>query len=157
MRVSSLAEPQVEAVSESAAVEGVADPLADQVDPTNSKVVTTYAERRLLELIVDILGEEVDVQGKDTESYYTVLYQGKSNRWIARFQSDRKIPLLTLPIPMDAERRREVARAGLKFGAGESIQIGSPENILRITGLIFDALRYCADDDNFRRATPTTT
>jgi len=153
MLVSSLAEPVSEAMTASLVTEKGLDPEADIIDPTNSKVVTTYAERRLLELIVEILGPAVDVQGKDTESYYTVLYQGKSNRWIARFQSDRRIPLLTLPIALNEERRREVARAGLQIGPGESVQIGSPENILRITGLVFDALSYCMDDSNFRRAT----
>jgi hypothetical protein len=39
--------------------------------------VTTQNERSLFEKIVSIIGADKDVQAKDTESYYGVLYQGK--------------------------------------------------------------------------------
>lgn len=127
------------------------DPTADQVDPTNAKVVTTYAERRLFEVVKEILGADADIHAKDTESYFTVLHQGKTNRWLLRFQADKKTPAITLPLPLTEDRKREVRRAGLQLGTGDSIQIGGPENLMRIAGLIFDAYDYCRNDENFRR------
>lgn len=125
---------------------------AEQVDPNNAKIITTRDERRLFELAKDILGRDTDLQAKDTESYYTVLFQGKSNRWIFRYQGDKKIPSLQLPIPLTEARKSEISRAGLQLGAGESIQLPSPDHLLRIAGILFDAMAYCRDDENFRRA-----
>ena len=58
------------------------DPTAPVVDPENNKIVTTYAERRLFDLVKSILPEEAYVEAKDTESYFNVLVNGKNNRWI---------------------------------------------------------------------------
>lgn len=128
------------------------DPTSDQIDPTNPRIVTTYVERRLFEIVREILGPDADIQAKDTESYFTVLHQGKTNRWLLRFQSDKKTPTITLPLAMTEERKREVARAGLHLGASDAILIGAPENLMRIAGLLFDSYEYCRNDENFRRA-----
>lgn len=149
----SSAKPIPDRATEIAPVAENADGTADQIDPANSRIVTTHAERRLFEIVHNMLGAEVDVQGKDTESYFSVLYQGKSNRWLVRFYADKKVPSVTLCLPMTEERRREITRAGLEIGAGDTIQIGAPENMMRIAGLVFDALAYCQDDNNFKRAT----
>lgn len=122
------------------------------VDPANPKIITTKDERRIFEIAKTILGEEVDLHAKDTESYYTVLFQGKTNRWILRYQGDKKIPSITFPVALTDEAKKEVARAGLQLGAGDSIQLLSPDNLMRLPGLLFDALEYCSNDQNFKRA-----
>lgn len=132
-------------------VDAAPDPYADQVDPANAKVVTTYAERRLLEVLRDIIGPDVDISAKDTESYYTVLFQGKVNRWLVRYYADKKIPTVQVCVPLTDERRKEISRAGLQIGPGDAIQIAHPDNLMRIPGIIFDALEYCRDDGNFKR------
>lgn len=128
------------------------DPMADIVDPNNSRVITTYAERRLLEVVRSILGEGLDITAKDTESYYTVLYQNKVNRWLLRYQADKRQPCIFVCVPWTEERKREVARAGLQFGAGGSILLNQPDHLARITGIVFDALEHCKNDENFKRA-----
>ncbi len=129
------------------------DEFADIVDPENSKIVTTYAERKLFEVVQDILGHETEIGAKDTESYYSVLFQSKVNRWLLRYQGDKKQPSVTFCVPMTDERKQEVTRAGLEMGAGDSVLISQPEHLARISGIIFDCLDYCTDDANFRRKT----
>lgn len=133
------------------AAEPVIDPMADIVDSTNSRIVTTYAERRLLEVVQGILGDGAEISAKDTESYYTVLYQNKTNRWLLRYQADKRQPCIFVCVPLTAERKHEIARAGLQMGAGGSIVLSQPEHLARIAGIIFDAFQYCKDDANFKR------
>lgn len=128
------------------------DPTADHIDPANPRVVTTYAERRLVEVILDILGGSVDITPKDTESYFAVLYQGKVNRWLLRYHADGKNPRIQVCVPMTDERRHEVSRAGLQFGTGDAILLSQPDHLMRIPGIVFDSLEYCRDDNNFKRA-----
>ncbi len=129
------------------------DEKADIIDPNNAKIITTYAERRLFEVTQDILGPDTELAAKDTEIYYSILFQGKVNRWLMRYQGDKKQPSVSFCIPMTDERKREIERAGLELGAGDSVIIMQPEHIARIPGLIFDALAYCSDDANFKRKT----
>ena len=129
------------------------DSTADIVDPENSRIVTTYAERRLAEVVREILGEDEDIAAKDTESYYSILYQGKVNRWLLRYQGDKRQPCIYVCVPLTEERQREITRAGLQTGAGGSILLSQPEHLARIAGIVFDALQYCKDDSNFRRTT----
>lgn len=131
-----------------------ADQYADHVDSANPRIVTTYAERRLYEIALDILGGSAEVISKDNESYYALLYQGKVNRWLVRYYADGKNPRIQVCVPMTAERRREVMRAGLQLGAGDSILLPQPEYLMRIPGLVFDAYEYCRDDNNFKRGAP---
>lgn len=127
------------------------DSRADVVDPNNSKIVTTYSERRLLQVAGDILGSESEIVGKDTESYYGILYQGKSNRWLLRYWADRKQPGIQVCVELTPDRRREIARAGLEIAANDTIALPSPEHLMRLPGILFDALAYCRDDENFRK------
>lgn len=131
----------------------LSDDTADIVDPENPRIVTTYAERRLFEVVKDILGDDAEISPKDTESYYSVLYQGKTNRWLLRYQSDKKQPAVTFCVPLTDERKKEISRAGLVLGAGNSISVLQPEHLARVPGLLFDALEYCQDDKNFSRKT----
>lgn len=125
---------------------------ADIVDPSNARIVTTYAERRLFEMVQSILGDGVDIVAKDTESYYSVLYQNKVNRWLLRYQAEKRQPCISVCVPLTDERKREIARAGLQVGAGDTILLSQPEHLARISGIVFDSLAYCQDDTNFKRA-----
>lgn len=126
---------------------------ANQVDPLNPRIVTTSNERRFFEVVKEILGSEVELASKDTESYFSVLYQNKVNRWLLRYQAERKQPCIYVCVPLTDERKREISRAGLQLGTGDSILLSNPEQLSRITGIVFDALEYCRDDANFKRQT----
>lgn len=139
-------------VQAAAATEAVVDETADMADPTNPRIITTYAERRLFETVRDILGDSADVMPKDTESYFSVLYQGKTNRWLLRYQGDKRQPAVTFCVPLTDAHKREIARAGLQLGAADSVLLAQPEHLSRISGLVFDSLAYSQDDANFRRA-----
>jgi predicted type IV restriction endonuclease len=120
------------------------------VDPHNPKIVTTKDELNLLRIIKEILPEE-NLIGKDTESYYSVLYQGKNNRWLVRYDVNRKRHTIQFNIDMDGMRREEVQRAGLTVLNSGLVYLDRPEDILRAVGIIKDALEFCKDDDNFKR------
>lgn len=147
MVVNSLsAPPPVETLEDLVGVVGESE---DIVDPQNSKIVTTAAERKLLSIVQEILVGE-PLFGKDTESYYSVLYQNKSNRWLIRFSGDKKRPSVQFIMGLNDQHIAEIRRAGLEIGSGTQVLIDKPENLLRITGLLFDALAYCKDDENFK-------
>ncbi|WAW09279.1 type I restriction endonuclease [Oxalobacter vibrioformis] len=142
------AKPEPEKPKESPTV---VDEFADQVDPDNPKIVTTYKERQMYEITKSLLPEAADsLVARDTESYYTVLYDGKTNRWLFRYNGDRREPIITLPIDITDERRREIERAGLEVGAGNTVKIMQPEHLMRIPGILRDSLQYVTDDENFR-------
>ncbi|MDG4948408.1 type I restriction endonuclease [Actinobacillus equuli subsp. haemolyticus] len=126
------------------------DEKAPIVDTENSKIVTTYAERQLFEYVVLILGESAELVSKDTESYFSILYQGKSNRWILRYFDNKQHPCINVPLELLDIHRAEIQRAGLDI-SGNNIIIDRPENVLRISGLIRDCLEYCQNDENFAR------
>lgn len=126
------------------------DITAPIVDPNNSKIITTYAERQVFDFVQLILGNSVNLTAKDTESYFSILYQGKTNRWLIRYYDNKQRPSIVIPIELSDNHKSEISRAGLEFN-NQSIIIDRPENILRISGLIKDCLEYCQDDDNFRR------
>lgn len=127
--------------------EDITSPIIDQ---DNNKIVTTYSERVLFDNVKIITGDE-ELSYKDTESYFNVLYQGKSNRWIVRYFDNKQRPSIQLPIPFNDEIKKEVNRAGLEVGSGDQIIIDKPENLLRISGLIMDSYNYVKDDNNFKR------
>ena len=107
---------------------------------------------RLLQVCQEILPLE-DLQGKDTESYYNVLYQGKSNRWLVRFWGDKKRPALQFGIPLTDAHRAEIKRARMELGSRETVFLDKPENLQRLAGLLADALNFCKNDENFKRKT----
>ena len=41
-----------------------------------------------------------EIVGKDTESYYNVLFQNKTNRWIVRYVGDKKRLQVSFPIEL---------------------------------------------------------
>lgn len=123
---------------------------ASEIDPANPKIITTAQERRLLEICREILPSE-DLQGKDTESYYSVLHQGKNNRWLVRFWSEKKRPAIQFGIALTDAHRAEVTRARMELGAGDTVLLDKPENLQRLAGLLVDAMVFCKNDENFKR------
>lgn len=132
----------------------IADPNGDYVDPSNSKIITTAAERQILSIVQTMLDGQVspdDLVGKDTESYYAVLYQGKVNRWILRYDGDRAKPLIYFNGTLTDEDKAQAVKRGLKLGSAGSIILPKPENLIKLSGLINQSLAYCQDDANFKR------
>lgn len=126
----------------------------DVADPNNAKIITTAAERKLLSIVQTILEGQVaaeDIVGKDTESYYTILYQGKVNRWIARYVGDRAKPLIYFNGTLTEQHTEKAIKRGLELGTGGSIVLPKPEYIMKLSSLVNDALAYCQDDNNFKR------
>ena len=124
------------------------------VDPINPKIVTTPAERKLVAILKDMLDGVVppeEIIGKDTESYYTVLYQGKTNRWLVRYISDRAKPLVYFPIELTEAHKETINKRGLESGPSGSVVLDRPESIMKLSGIVFNALEYCSNDDNFRK------
>jgi hypothetical protein len=101
-------------------------------------------------MILDGQAAEKDIIGKDTESYFTILYQGKSNRWLLRYWGDRNKPLLNFQIPLNDHHKESIARAGLEMNPGGNILIGKPENLVKLSSLVMDCLSYCQENENFK-------
>ncbi|MDL5595898.1 type I restriction endonuclease [Bacillus subtilis] len=120
-------------------------------DPDNPNIVTTAAEREVLRIVQELLGEEAEVVGKDNEGYYSCLYQGKTNRWLLRYWGDKKRPSVKFIVDLDQQQRAEINRAGLEIGAGDQVLIDKPENLRRIRGILADSLEFCRKDENFSR------
>lgn len=135
-------EPPAEAVKD--------DPTAPHIDPENSKIVTTYAERRLFDIIKSILPSDANLEAKDTESYFNVLLDGKSNRWILRYFDNKQRPSVAFPVELDEQDAANIKRSGLEM-TGSQIIIDTPENILRLAWLVMDAFEFCSNDNNFKR------
>lgn len=126
----------------------------DIVDPNNPRIVTTENEQQLADAVLQLLSgmiEPGEVVAKDTESYFTLLHQGKSTRWLLRYNVNRRQPIVQFIMPLTEDYRREIARANLSIGAGDTILLPKPEDIMRLPGLVYDALAYCKDDSNFKR------
>ncbi|GAJ69089.1 putative prophage Lp2 protein 6 [Edwardsiella piscicida] len=41
--------------------------------------------------VIKIIRDEVDVRHKDAEPYFSVLFEGKANRWILRFYDKKSL------------------------------------------------------------------
>jgi len=123
----------------------------DEVSPTNSKIITTAIEKRLFELTQQILGDDANVVMKDTESYFSVLYQGKVNRWLYRYYGDRKTTSIQFMLEIEnvPSLYAEVTRAGLSMLNGHVV-LPTPDDILRIPQIVRDCYSYCQNDENFR-------
>ena len=149
MVVSGLSAPKVQ--EEAAPVEKEQeDPTAPIIDPENNKIVTTYAERRLFDLVKSILPDDASIEAKDTESYFSVLVDGKSNRWILRYFDNKQRPSVIFPIELEESDISNIERCGLEV-SGNQVIIDTPENLLRVVWLVIDSYRFCCDDENFKR------
>lgn len=149
MVVSGLSAPKVQ--EEATPVEKEQeDPTAPIIDPENNKIVTTYAERRLFDLVKSILPDDASIEAKDTESYFGVLVDGKSNRWILRYFDNKQRPSVIFPIELEESDISNIERCGLEV-SGNQVIIDTPENLLRVVWLVIDSYRFCCDDENFKR------
>lgn len=150
MIVSGLSAPKVQ--EEAAPVETgrQEDPTAPIIDPENNKIVTTYAERRLFDLVKSILPDDASIEAKDTESYFGVLVDGKSNRWILRYFDNKQRPSVIFPIELEESDISNIERCGLEV-SGNQVIIDTPENLLRVVWLVIDSYRFCCDNENFKR------
>ena len=149
MVVSGLSAPKVQ--EEAAPIEKEQeDPTEPIIDPENNKIVTTYAERRLFDLVKSILPDDASIEAKDTESYFGVLVDGKSNRWILRYFDNKQRPSVIFPIELEESDISNIERCGLEV-SGNQIIIDTPENLLRVVWLVIDFYRFCCDDENFKR------
>ncbi|HFB6298164.1 TPA: type I restriction enzyme HsdR N-terminal domain-containing protein [Neisseria gonorrhoeae] len=149
MVVSGLSAPKVQ--EEAAPVEKEQeDPTAPIIDPENNKIVTTYSERRLFDLVKSILPDDASIEAKDTESYFGVLVDGKSNRWILRYFDNKQRPSVIFPIELEESDILNIERCGLEV-SGNQVIIDTPENLLRVAWLVIDSYRFCCDDENFKR------
>lgn len=149
MVVSGLSAPKVQ--EEAAPVEKEQeDPTAPIIDPENNKIVTTYSERRLFDLVKSILPDDASIEAKDTESYFGVLVDGKSNRWILRYFDNKQRPSVIFPIELEESDISNIERCGLEV-SGNQVIIDTPENLLRVVWLVIDSYRFCCDDENFKR------
>lgn len=131
-------------------VEVVPDDDAPTIDPDNEKIVTTAEERRLHEICADILPDE-NLSMRDTETYFSVILDGKSNRWLFRFWGDKRHPSIQFIEPITDAHQLEAQRAGLELGRNGQILLKKPEDLYRLAGIVRDALTYCKNDENFRR------
>jgi predicted type IV restriction endonuclease len=68
-----------------------------------------------------------------------------------RYFAEGKHPRVQVIVPMTEDRRREISRAGLQFGPNDTILLAQPEHLMRVPGIVFDALEYCRNDNNFKR------
>lgn len=149
MIVSGLSAPKV-TVDSSVGKNEENDPEAPQIDPENSKIITTASERKLLDCVKSILPEEANIEGRDTESYFSVLVNGKTNRWVLRYFDNKQRPSVVLPIALTDDDIRNIQRSRLEL-SGNQIIIDNPENILRLSWLVVDSYNFCTNDDNFKR------
>ncbi len=129
----------------------ISSTIKDIVDPNNQNIITTVEEQKLFNICCDILPGE-DLVARDNESYYSICYQGKTNRWLFRFWGDKKRPTVKFIEPLTTELIAEVERAGLSISSGEQIILDKPENLYRLAGLVRQAIEYCKNDDNFKRS-----
>lgn len=133
---------------------GINNVPVDIIHPENEKIVTTKEEQDLYR-IVNELFPETELIGKDTESYYSILFQNKNNRWLFRYDINRKRPTIQFIVPIDEQRRIELSRAGLEVQTNGHVFLDKPEHIYRAVGILRDCLEYCSNDENFKRVLNT--
>ncbi|MCH7383444.1 type I restriction endonuclease [Acinetobacter dispersus] len=120
------------------------------VNPDNEKIITTKDELELYKIVSELF-PEIELEAKDTESYYSVLYQGKNNRWLFRYDVNRKRPTIQFIVPIDDERKKELQRAALEVQSNGQVFLEKPQHIYRVVGILRDCLDFCINDDNFKR------
>ena len=94
--------------------------------------------------------EDASIEAKDTESYFNVLVDGKSNRWVLRYFDSKQRPSVAFPIELTEDDVFSIQRCGLEM-AGNQVIIDTPENILRLSWLVLAAYEFCCDYENFKR------
>ncbi|MFC3901727.1 hypothetical protein SAMN05421749_101389 [Acinetobacter marinus] len=121
------------------------------IHPDNAKIITTKDEMELFRIVSELL-PDIHLEGRDTESYYSILYQNKNNRWLFRYDVNRKRPTIQFIVTLDEVRRNELERAGLEVQNNGQIFLDKPEHIYRMVGVLRDSLEFCMMDSNFKRS-----
>lgn len=122
----------------------------DIINPQNQRIVTTVDEQSLQNIIHELFPDH-ELTGKDTESYYSILYQSKNNRWLFRYDVNRKRPTVQFIVPIDERHKLELNRAGLEVLNNGQIYLDKPEHIYRAVGVLKDCLDFCMNDESFKR------
>ncbi len=123
----------------------------DIIHPDNERIITTIDEQELHRIVSELFPTH-ELTAKDTESYYSVLYQNKNNRWLFRYDVNRKRPTVQFIVPIDDQRRIELDRAGLEVLNNGQVYLDKPEHIYRAVGILKDCLNFCSNDENFKRS-----
>jgi hypothetical protein len=121
------------------------------INPDNEKIITTKDELDLLRIVTELF-PEIELESKDTERYFSILYQGKNNRWLFRYDVNRKRHTIQFIVPVDDTRRNELERAGLEVQTNGQVFMEKPEHIYRMLGILRDSMDYCMNDENFKRS-----
>ena len=145
------AQPVEQKVEETIEIVSESSRLADIVNSENERIVTTVDEQELSRIVTELF-PEVELVAKDTESYFSVLFQNKNNRWLFRYDVNRKRPTIQFAVAIDDYRKKELERAGLEVQNNGQVFLDKPEHIYRAVGILKDCLDYCSNDDNFKRA-----
>lgn len=145
------AQPVEQKVEETIEIVSESSTLANIVNSENERIVTTVDEQELSRIVIELF-PEVELVAKDTESYFSVLFQNKNNRWLFRYDVNRKRPTIQFAVAIDDYRKKELERAGLEVQNNGQVFLDKPEYIYRAVGILKDCLDYCSNDDNFKRA-----
>ncbi|WP_141217742.1 hypothetical protein [Bordetella genomosp. 7] len=90
---------------------------------------------------------------RDTETYFSVILDGKSNRWLLRFWGDKRRPSIQFIEPITDAHQLEAQRAGLELGRNGQILLKKPEDLYRLAEIVRDAAASERDlFDVWRRA-----
>lgn len=145
------AQPVEQKVEETIEIVPESSTLSDIVNSENERIVTTVDEQELSRIVTELF-PEVELVAKDTESYFSVLFQNKNNRWLFRYDVNRKRLTIQFAVAIDDYRKKELERAGLEVQNNGQVFLDKPEHIYRAVGILKDCLDYCSNDDNFKRA-----
>lgn len=145
------AQPVEQKVEETIEIIPESSTPSDIVNSENERIVTTVDEQELSRIVTELF-PEVELVAKDTESYFSVLFQNKNNRWLFRYDVNRKRPTIQFAVAIDDYRKKELERAGLEVQNNGQVFLDKPEHIYRAVGILKDCLDYCSNDDNFKRA-----
>lgn len=121
------------------------------VNPDNEKIITTKDEQELYRIVTELF-PDIELEARDTESYYSIVYQGKSTRWLFRYDVNKKRPSIQFNVPIDDERKKELQRAALEVQANGQVFLEKPQHIYRVVGILRDCLDFCMNDENFKRS-----
>ncbi|EBK1011002.1 type I restriction endonuclease subunit R [Salmonella enterica] len=126
----------------------------DPMDQNNPEELATKRKMAVFNKVKQIVGEEYDMQYKDTESYFGVMYEGKTNRWLIRY-FDKREPYVVFRIDLTDVQLNEISRAGLEVVSGR-VHINTPDDVLRVSGIVMDAFEFVKNDENFRKSTKSS-
>ncbi|ECU9161693.1 type I restriction enzyme HsdR N-terminal domain-containing protein [Salmonella enterica] len=124
---------------------------AEPIDQNNPDELSAKRKTEVFNKVKQIVGEQYDMQHKDTESYFGIMYEGKTNRWLIRY-FDKREPYVMFRIDLTDVQLNEISRAGLEVVSGR-VHINTPDDVLRVSGIVMDAFEFVKNDENFRKST----